>query len=457
MVKKFLSVGLALCMAAGLLTACGSKSASSSAAPASGSAASGASSKPFSVDEAGDVTFRFSWWGNDARHEATLAVINKYMELHPNVHIEPEYRGKSEREKVATDLAGGQLADLVQLDYNWVKDFSRNGEFFVDLNSMKDIIDMSGFDMSLAKEYGEVNGKLFGLPTGINARANLINVDMAKKYDLPTDISTKWTWDEYLEKGKTVHQKDPDNYFLNADSVTVNSYILRPYLVQLTGKQPGQDDYTPGFTTDELAQALKYIGQLYAQGVVLPASEANVFLYNPWTNPKWVSGNFVSELTISSTMPAEMADMPGTAGAFIIPRLDGAKDSGITVMPSQLLGISSTCKNPKVVADFMNYFFNNDDAGLTLKDCRSIPPVSHIRDLCAKNNVLNPVVVAATDYGLSNRGMSVNTVSGTEELSTVLQDACEQVAYAPDDYKAIAEKAMTLYKDVLATLKASAK
>ncbi len=41
---------------------------------------------------AGDpVTLRFSWWGGDERHEATLAVIEKFEEENPDIIIEPEY------------------------------------------------------------------------------------------------------------------------------------------------------------------------------------------------------------------------------------------------------------------------------------------------------------------------------------------------------------------------------
>ena len=36
------------------------------------------------------VTLRFSWWGNDARHEKTLKVIEMFQEQHPNIVIEPE-------------------------------------------------------------------------------------------------------------------------------------------------------------------------------------------------------------------------------------------------------------------------------------------------------------------------------------------------------------------------------
>ena len=37
------------------------------------------------------VTIRFSWWGADTRHEATLKVMDMYMKKHPNVTIEGEY------------------------------------------------------------------------------------------------------------------------------------------------------------------------------------------------------------------------------------------------------------------------------------------------------------------------------------------------------------------------------
>ena len=36
------------------------------------------------------ITLRFMWWGGDERNEATLAVINQYQELHPNIRIEAE-------------------------------------------------------------------------------------------------------------------------------------------------------------------------------------------------------------------------------------------------------------------------------------------------------------------------------------------------------------------------------
>ena len=39
------------------------------------------------------VSLRFSWWGGDARHQATLEAIQLYMDRNPHVTIEAEYGG----------------------------------------------------------------------------------------------------------------------------------------------------------------------------------------------------------------------------------------------------------------------------------------------------------------------------------------------------------------------------
>ena len=38
------------------------------------------------------VTLRFSWWGGDSRHRATVDAIER-MELNPHVTIKAEYSG----------------------------------------------------------------------------------------------------------------------------------------------------------------------------------------------------------------------------------------------------------------------------------------------------------------------------------------------------------------------------
>ncbi len=390
--------------------------------------ANGSSENSESAD--GKVNLRFSWWGNDARHKATMEVIDKYMEENPNVQISAEYRGQSEREKIATQLAGGTVADIVQLNPPWMGDFTSTGNgFFEDLTQYSDVLDISGFDAQFLKDNGTFNGQLIGLPTGVNSRTCIINKTLAEQFGIPTSMDTEWTWEDFYEIGKTVHEKDPSKYFFNADTVDMTEFVLLPYLVQRTGNQLIQDDYTRGFTEDELKEVLTYIAKLYSDGVVVPVEEGNVFLNSIWTNPQWLNGNIVLEFSWTSLYDAVTADVNAEMGTFILPVLEDAKNTGLIITPSQLLSISSTSKNKEEAAKFLNYFFNDPEAGLILGDVRSVPPVDSIQQLCEDEGLIDAEIIKATQYAQENQGLYRNTLSGNSEIVKVLNDAVEQVAY----------------------------
>ena len=61
------------------------------------------------------ITLRFMWWGGDARNEATLAVIDQYEKLHPEIRIEAEMNSdQGYIDKVSTMLANGTAPDILQ-------------------------------------------------------------------------------------------------------------------------------------------------------------------------------------------------------------------------------------------------------------------------------------------------------------------------------------------------------
>lgn len=127
--KKQLMAGMMAASMALSLAACGG-SAASSAAPAADST-SGAASTSTAASTSSDeqVTLRFAWWGGDERANATMEVINKFMEENPNIKIEAEY-GSSDgyHDKLATQLASGTAADIVQIDPETMPAFVSTGD-----------------------------------------------------------------------------------------------------------------------------------------------------------------------------------------------------------------------------------------------------------------------------------------------------------------------------------------
>ena len=80
-------------------------------------------------------TLRFSWWGGDDRHSATLKAIELWEKTHPEIKIEPEYGGwDGWTEKINTQVAGNTAPDVMQINYDWLVTLSSDGKSFYNLD-----------------------------------------------------------------------------------------------------------------------------------------------------------------------------------------------------------------------------------------------------------------------------------------------------------------------------------
>ena len=115
-----------------------------------------------------EVQLRFSWWGGDERHEATLATMAAYEAKNPGVKLVGEYSGfDGYLEKLVTQLAGGTAPDIIQIDYAYLESLWSVSENFVNFAD-QEIVDISGMSQSLLAGVTSPDGLVIGLPTGLN-------------------------------------------------------------------------------------------------------------------------------------------------------------------------------------------------------------------------------------------------------------------------------------------------
>src|SRR5690606_13054407 len=123
----------------------------------------------------------------------------------------------------------------------------------LDLSTVSDVLDLSAYpDFSLTS--AQHDDKLFGLPTGGNATAAFVNVDVFEEagVDVPED---GWTWDELIEKANAIGSAGLTNdngkpvYGLD---LRVQD-ILGTYAGQLSDVGMYDWDGQLGVTTDDIA------------------------------------------------------------------------------------------------------------------------------------------------------------------------------------------------------------
>ena len=189
MKKKITAMILAAAMAFSLTACGGNETQETKASEAQNTQTSAAGDTAENTSGKEPVTLRFSWWGGENRHNATMAAVEAFEKEYPWITVECEYSSwDGWTDKVATQLAGGTAPDLMQINWNWLYQFSSDGSKFVDLNEYKDIISLDNWsEANLAAM--TVGGKLQGVPISITGKLPMYNKTTFDKAGVPVPAS----------------------------------------------------------------------------------------------------------------------------------------------------------------------------------------------------------------------------------------------------------------------------
>ncbi|CUX57941.1 Putative ABC transporter substrate-binding protein YesO [Clostridium sp. C105KSO15] len=456
MKKRVLSIALTAVMGISLLSGCSASSTKTSPTEASSSANSSAAETEtesseaggkFDPASAGKVTLRFAWWGSDARHEATLAAIDHYMELYPNVTIEGEYQGyDGYQQKLMTQFAGGTEPDLMQLDYVWNPEWEGQETMFVDMAN-NDLVDLSGFQKKALSDYMTVNGRVIGLPMNTSGFGTMINKSFFDKHGL--DAKTVWTWEDMIEVGKKIHNEAPDDYLFAIESGTttggISPFILSAYIYSKTGHYWATDDGAKvQATEDELTQAFDILQQLFASGTAQPLGEASLFTGQMEQNPKWLNGQIGFTVDWTATVDKYKSSLPD--GSFAVGQPPFAKDGdnqNIQLTSAMGLGVSARSKNAEVATHFANWLMTDPEAALLLGTKRSVPNNSIALKALEEDGQVSKEISQMLEWATAAPAARTPMIQTNSEVADIIKDICEQVVYGKMTPQEAAQKFLT--------------
>ena len=375
------------------------------------------------------VNLKMLWWGGDSRNKATLDAIEAYTKLNPNVKIEGQIEAwNTYFEKLLTQLAGGTLPDIVQLDFSFVPDLINQNKPFVDIASLSSIIDLSGFDMNFARSYGGGSSYLIGLPTGINGICGIYNVELAKKLGIDMSKSHEWSYDDLLRVGVAANQKDSDKYFIYFKK-ELYIHLVKTMLKQMSGKNLINDDKTLGYSRDDMISIFTYIRDLVDAKVVPPFEIGTVYETQIADNPDWLAEKYVMTTTYASLIGPFLDASPFEIDSTRFFVKENPVDKGIPATPVNILSIYNKSSNVNEAAKFLNWFFNDEQSINILGDVRGVPAVAKAREILVKEGKMRPQIAKAVDYALAWTGEPDNSQSLNVEVTNRLLDFIHEVGY----------------------------
>ena len=352
--------------AAGLLAACGGNGgAASSTASSAAEAASvaGLSSDP--------VTLTMSWWGGESRHNAYQEALQAFSAEHTTITVNPTFAAWSGWEDtMSTKFAGGVAEDVCQINWNWLYNYSGNGQTFLDLNSVTDYLDMSQWDDAKLGACNVANAQQC-VPISMTGRIFYWNMTTFNKAGITEVPSTE---DALFAAGKAFQEKLGDDYYPLHLGAYDRMILMVFYLESKYGKDwADPTTSTLNYTADEIAEGIDFIKSLVDGHVIMPLptyyganGDGATHQSNEWITGK-IAGIFEWDSAASKYQDAlDEENKPGfTVGEEI---KFGDYNGGFSKV-SMGMAITKTCKNPAEAATLIEYLWNGDGAAIMGSEC----------------------------------------------------------------------------------------
>ena len=352
--------------AAGLLAACGGGS-SSSTAPAG----------PASVAEpTGDaVELSISWWGGETRHEAYQAAIAAFSEANSNITVNPTFAAWSGWEDtMSTKFAGGVAEDVCQVNWNWLYNYSGNGQTFIDLNSVSDYIDLSQWDESVLNTC-VVADMLQAIPVSMTGRIFYWNMTTFNKAGI-TEVPK--TLDDLMAAGAAFQSQLGDDYYPLHLGGYDRMIMMVFYLESIYGKDWADPaTSTLNYTAEEIAEGLDFIKSLVDNHVVmpLPTYYGNNGSTAANQSNEWITGKIagIFEWDSSAAKYQDSLDEENRPGFTVGEEIKFGDYNGGFTKVSMGLAITQTCQHPAEAAMLINFLLNEEEGASIMGSECGIP------------------------------------------------------------------------------------
>lgn len=319
------------------------------------------------------VNLTFAWWGSDTRHEVTQKVIAEFEKKHPNIKITPDYTSwDSYFEKLNVAAAGGNLPDVITQEERFLTEYATR-DLLLDLKGLG--LDTSKIDSTIL-DSGSIDGKLYGVATGINVHGVVVDPEIFKETGVALPDDTKWTWDDYVSIANEISEKSGGKYY------GVQNYSFNEVTLKILARQKGEEVFTKdgkigvseATVTEWFQRSVDLLGkgspdasvstEVQGAGVEgsLPASGKGAMA--------WFWSNQLPAISKAAGRPMQVLRAPGESQFA---------RGGQFFKPSMFYSASAKTKHPEEAKLFIDFLINSEEAGKLILTDRGLPGNTDVR------------------------------------------------------------------------------
>ncbi|MCW4116004.1 ABC transporter substrate-binding protein [Aurantimonas sp. MSK8Z-1] len=402
---------------------------------------------------AAGTDMRCVWWGSAERNQRTQAVIDLYVKQNSGLAITGEpIAGSDYWVKLATAMAGRNIADIFQLEPSTISDYSGRGACMKLDPFVGSALDVSNFAEGTVK-LTTIDGTLYGVGLGLNSFAMLYDADAmaAAKVEIPRDRQMTWTEFAALAKAFKANGPKKRNYW--AAPYGARYFYLFDVWLRQKNKELFKDGGI-GYDASDAEEWFAYWEDL-RQNDLCVSADIQTRDDNSIETNSLTLGNSAIGFAYSNQLIGYQKLVPGTLDLTAFPKMESGP-SGHYYRPGLIWSIGATSQNGEAAARFISYFVNDIEAGKILGVERGVPLSLPVREAILPGlNETEKKTIAYIDF-LADKVVAYPPpapIGANEFDRNVMRVVADQLAFGQIDVKTAAQNLVDRGKEVLSARK----
>lgn len=325
---------------------------------------------------ADSAQLRMVWWGSEDRARRTKEAVQLFEGSNEGVKVATEFMGWDDYwPRLATQVAGGNAPDFIQMDYRYMFEYARRGAILpLDqyLGSALKIADFGDVNLKSCS----VDGKLYGANVGVNAFG--VISDAAAWRDAGIEPPTYGTtWEQYAEKAEAYGKSAKGKKKHASADGSGNENLFEGWLIG-RGKSLYNIEGGLGYEPADATEWFTYWAELRKAGGCVPADVQALFKNTIETSPLTL-GYAATDFGYSNQFVGFQKLNKPALSVTSQPVLTNGKPNHY-LKPSQMFSVFAKSKAPEVTAKLINFLVREPAGALILGVERGVPASPAIRD-----------------------------------------------------------------------------
>ena len=323
----------------------------------------------------GDVELNFVYWGDANRAKMTDAALRVFEDKNPGITVKSEYQDSGPyADKLATRFAGGNPPDVLNMANRSLLEYAQRGTL-ADLTTLPEL-DLENVPES-AISRGSVDGKLYGLATGVTTIGMVVNKTITDDLGVSIPDDKTWSWEDYAAFSTEVTEKSGGKVYGAGYDVATETGPM------LFARQRGEDFYTEnnklGVSEETMRDWFQYSVDLREAGGYPPAGFFEA-LGGGAAQSYLAKGTIASQIIPINNFKAFNEAAGGNVVLLRMPGETNGERRGYSADPSMLWSIAADSKHPEEAAKLLNFLTNDVDGAKETLTQRGVPINSDVAE-----------------------------------------------------------------------------